>query len=145
MGMRTRSRVLLIVSVVLVVLALVGGAVVGVKAWYAHDQREKTAAAFAAMPVVDRRIDIQSVIPGAKRRESGVAVRLEGPGPVVSYSFKVSATPDWKACIDQAMERAGYGRVGDPWTIQVRDLVVTVTTSDPSAGNGGTAFLLMSV
>jgi hypothetical protein len=142
-GMRRRTRVVLIVS--MTVVALVGAAG-GVRVWDDANQREKTAEAFAAMRVVDRRINLPNVIPEARRTESGVEVRPlgEGPGPDITYSFNASATPDWRGRIDRAMDRAGYGSEGEPWMTRVHGWPVDVSTTDPSVESGGTAYLVIS-
>jgi hypothetical protein len=141
--MRRRTRNALLAPIVLVALL---GAVAGVRVWFEANQREKTAEAFAAMRVVDRQIDLRTVIPDARRTENGVEVRPlgDGPAPDITYSFAASATPDWKTRIDEAMEQAGYGSVGGPWTIQVHDWPVGVSTTGPNADNGGTAYLVIT-
>lgn len=139
-GMKRRSRVVFIVSMALVALV---GIVGGLRVWYVLNQREKTDAAFAAMRVIDRRVDLQSVVPVAKRTESGVEVRPwgDGPGPNIHYSIDASETPDWRVRVDRAMEKAGFGPDETAWTTQVRGWPVGITISNPSNRNGNTAGL----
>ncbi|PYY40879.1 hypothetical protein DEJ32_05840 [Curtobacterium sp. MCPF17_046] len=143
MGMRRRTRIVLVASIALLTIV---GAAVGVRVWFDTNQREKTDAAFTAMRVVDQRIDLRSVIPDARRTETGVAVRPlgAGPGPSINYAFDAAATPDWKARVGKRMEAAGFGENGEPWFTQVGDEPVSVTMSGATAGGGGPVYLVMS-
>jgi hypothetical protein len=144
MGMKRVRRRLLVAAVVVVALV---AAVAGFQSWSAANQRARTAAAFAVLDTADRRIDLRHVFPDAKRSESGVEVRLlgEGPGPVVSYSFSASSTPDWKTRLNQAMERAGYGSDGEPWIFPIRGWSVLVMTAGGDDEDSGRVYVTISV
>jgi hypothetical protein len=142
MGMKRRARVLLVTSTVIVALLAL---VCGYEIWSAVNQREKTAAAFAVLDTADRRIDLRHVFPNAKRSKSGVEVRPlgEGPGPVVSYSFAASSTPDWKMRLNEAMNRAGYSGE-EPWIFQNHGWSVVVLAADPDVDSGGRVYVTIS-
>ncbi|AMM19741.1 hypothetical protein AX769_05750 [Frondihabitans sp. PAMC 28766] len=121
-----------IIAVVLVAL------VSGYRVWSNVNERTQTAAAFSALRIVDKRIDLPSEIPDTTRTESGLAVRRggSGNGPTIVYSFAAADTPDWEARFHAAMYRAGYGKGDEPWSLRVRGYDVTVLSAGPDDSNG---------
>jgi hypothetical protein len=145
-GTTKRRRVIVIASLVSAMILIVI-AVVAVRAWSVENQREKTAASFAVLRAVDRRIDLPEAIPNMKRVEAGVQVRPlgEGPGPTITYSFPAESTPDWHARVKAAVERAGYGSGDEPWIFRVHGRTVSVTTTFAAPATDGRNYITISI